>query len=88
LYTDDPQIIFDDGSFPTGDSGQLSLPDPAAIAQAAEQSWEKILDKLSSAKQGDRTSAIQFYPHGITDIEVTVGFSGVNVTVKVSEPDA
>ena len=88
LHTEDPQIMFDDGSFPNGDFGKLSLPDPAAIAQAAEQAWEKIFDKLSSAKQGDRGSAILFYPHGITDIEVSVGFSGITVSVKVSGPDA
>jgi hypothetical protein len=88
LHTEDPQIIFDDGSFPAGDSGQLSLPDPAAIAQAAEQAWEKIFDKLSSAKQVERATGVLLYPHGITDIEVSVGFSGVTITVKVSGPDA
>jgi hypothetical protein len=83
---DDPQIIFDDGT------GQIPLGtlDNAVerIPAAAEQAWEKIFDKLNSAKQGERASAIQFYPHGITDIEVSVGFSGVTVTVKVSGPDS
>jgi hypothetical protein len=88
LHTEDPQIMFDDGSFPIFDSGKLGFPDPAVIAQSAEQAWEKIFDKLNSAKQGERGSAIQFYPHGITDIELSVGFSGVTVTVKVSGPDS
>jgi hypothetical protein len=88
LHTEDPQIMFDDGSFPARDSTKLGFPDPAAIAQAAEQSWEKIFDKLSGAKQVERASPIVFYPHGITDIEVSVGFSGVTVTVKVSGPDS
>jgi len=88
LHTEDPQIMFDDGSFPIGGSAKLGFPDPAAIAQAAEQAWEKLFDKLNGAKQVERASAIQFYPHGITDIEVSVGFSGVTVSVKVSGPDS
>lgn len=83
---DDPQILFDDGNgqFPFLTLGNVMDNIPAA----AEQAWGKIFDKLSSARQGERASAIQFYPHGITDIEVTVEFSGVTVTVKASGPDS
>ena len=43
----------------------------------------KLFDKLKTVKNESDTD-IKFYPQGINDIEVTVGFSGVTLTVKVS----
>ena len=79
---DDPRIILD-GGLP----GLASFPDPDKIATAAELAWEKLFGKISNARKVEGVSAVQLYPHGITDIEVSVGFAGVTITVKVSGPD-
>jgi len=64
------------------------LPSPDAIAAAAEQAWEKVFDKLSAVKTTEGASGIQFYPHGITNIQVSVGFAGITITVQVSGPNS
>ena len=84
--TDDPEIIFSDD----GTEGEFksSFPDPALIATAAEAAWENVYKKLTATPVTKGASAIQLYPHGITDIEVSVGFAGVTISVKVSGPDS
>jgi len=87
LHSEDPKIMFDDGQLDIGPE-KFGFPDPDKIAQAAEAAWEKLFDKLNTVKNIKGASTIQFYPHGINDIEVSVGFSGVTITVKVSGPDS
>jgi hypothetical protein len=81
---DDPRIIFDDGQTPP----DVQLDDTASIIQAAEKAWESLYDKLAQSKRINKDSTIEFYPHGINDIEVTVGVANVTVTVKVSGPSS
>jgi hypothetical protein len=82
---DDPHIMFD-VVFDGGD--KLGFPSPDAIATAAETAWGKIVDKLTSLKAAEETSGIQFYPHGITNIQVSVEVTPVTVSIQVSGPDA
>ena len=83
--TQDPRIIFD----VMDDGERLSgFPSPDAIATAAETAWEKIVEKLISLKATEETSGTQFYPHGITNIQVSVAVPPVTVSVQVSGPDA
>jgi hypothetical protein len=83
--TQDPKIIFDvvlDGQ------GKSGFPSADAIATAAETAWEKVVQKLISLKAAEDTSGIQFYPHGITNIVVSVAVTPVTVSVQVQGPDA
>jgi hypothetical protein len=82
---EDPKIIFDvilDGRDKSG------FPSPDAIATAAETAWEKIVEKLTSLKAAEEASGIQFYPHGVTNIQVSVEVEPVTVTVQVSGPES
>ena len=88
LHSEDPQVEFDDGSDNQPPPLQSSsFPDPDKVAQAAEGAWEKLFDKLRTVQSAKSTTGIRFYPHGINNIQVTVGFSGVTITVQVSGPD-
>jgi hypothetical protein len=82
---DDPHIMFD---VRDDDIRKLGFPNPADIATAAEKAWEKLFDKLSTLKQTKDATGIQFYPHGINNIEVSVGFAGVTISIQVSGPDS
>jgi hypothetical protein len=80
---EDPKIIFD----VRGAEG-LGFPSPSDIATAAEDAWEKIVAKLASLPAAESASGIQFYPHGITNIQVSVAVPPVSVTVQVSGPES
>jgi hypothetical protein len=87
VVPDDPHIMFDDGLFGEG-TERFGFPDPDKIATAAAEAWGSVFDKLTTSRDVEGASAIQFYPHGITNIEVSVGFEGVTITVQVSGPNS
>ena len=88
VQSPDPKIMFDDGKRHEGPD-RSTVPDPAAITDAAKLAWQAIFQDLQNAgAKGASGSGISFYPHGINDIEVTIAVGPVNVSVKVIGPSS
>lgn len=91
LAKDDPRIIFGDPL--QGESLRLDET-LTSLGKSAGQAWQGLLNELKTTAGLKRDPDAEFFPGGITNIQVEVtvpvlaGLASISVSITVSGPDA